>query len=80
MLQKNRTELRSLNVELPVLYAEELEQRLETDPLTVGGLAGHIAEFDNDAYSCDVHCGDKCDNFCSSFCGEHCESYCATKR
>lgn len=33
MEQNEKKELRSLNVELPTLYVEELEQRLETDPL-----------------------------------------------
>lgn len=35
---KKTTEICSMNKELPVLYAEELEMRLETDPLAVGGL------------------------------------------
>lgn len=37
MLEKTR-EICSMNKELPALYAEELEMRLETDPLAVGGL------------------------------------------
>ena len=37
-MKDKKTEFRSLNEELPALYAEELEQRLETDPLAVGGL------------------------------------------
>lgn len=30
--------IESLNKELPQFFLEELEQRLETDPLSVGGL------------------------------------------
>lgn len=37
-MQKEAKELRSLNEELPALYVEELESRLETDPLAVSGL------------------------------------------
>ena len=33
-----RSEINSLNQELPTLFVDELEQRLETDPLAVGGL------------------------------------------
>lgn len=39
-MQNEKKELRSLNEELPTLYVEELEQRLETDPLAVTGLWG----------------------------------------
>lgn len=41
-MKVNKEELRSLNQELPALYAEELEMRLETDPLAVGGLLDEI--------------------------------------
>ena len=45
MEQNEKKELRSLNVELPTLYVEELEQRLETDPLAIGGLlSGDLME------------------------------------
>ena len=51
MEQNEKKELRSLNVELPTLYVEELEQRLETDPLAIGGLLS--GDFDGvEAYSC----------------------------
>ena len=43
MEQNEKKELRSLNVELPTLYVEELEQRLETDPLAIGGLLSEIS-------------------------------------
>ncbi len=33
-----KKELRSLNEELSPLYINELEQRLETDPLAIGNL------------------------------------------
>lgn len=41
-MESSKIELRSLNQELPVLYAEELEMRLETDPLAVGSLLDEI--------------------------------------
>ena len=47
--------IESLNKELPQFFLEELEQRLETDPLSVGGL------FDLQAAD-----GDDCTNW--SFC------------
>lgn len=59
-MEKNK-ELRSLNTELPTLYAEVLEQRLETDPLAVGGLIGgdsnvrvenHVESTGCDSQSC----------------------------
>lgn len=37
-MSKKEREICSMNRELPALYAEELEMRLETDPLAVGGL------------------------------------------
>ena len=55
MEQNEKKELRSLNVELPTLYVEELEQRLETDPLAIGGLLS--GDFDGvEAYSCGKDC------------------------
>lgn len=38
MKKDKNKELVSLNSELPELYVEELEQRLETDPLMLSGL------------------------------------------
>lgn len=38
MKLEEKTEFISLNSELPSFFVEELEQRLETDPLAVGGL------------------------------------------
>ena len=50
MEQNEKKELRSLNVELPTLYVEELEQRLETDPQGNAGLI--TSEIDGvEAYS-----------------------------
>ena len=68
MEQNEKKELRSLNVELPTLYVEELEQRLETDPLAIGGLLS--GDFDGvEAYSC----GKDCDEFtCDVHCDDHC--------
>jgi len=64
--------LKALNKELPQFFLEELEQRLETDPLSVGGL------FDLHAGDGD---GDDCENW--SFCKQegachdkiHCQGY-----
>lgn len=38
MKKEKSLEMVSLNSELPQLYVEELEKRLETDPLLIGGL------------------------------------------
>jgi hypothetical protein len=38
MEEEQKKELHSLNEELPQLYINELEQRLETDPLAIGSL------------------------------------------
>lgn len=47
---KNKT-LKSLNKELPQFFLEELEQRLETDPLSIGGLFD-LQEADGDDGIC----------------------------
>ncbi|TGX81337.1 hypothetical protein E5358_10935 [Palleniella muris] len=49
----------SLNKELPQFFLEELEQRLETDPLSVGGLYD-LDTADGGEYTCEVYfnCGD----------------------
>lgn len=51
-MKVNKEELRSLNQGLPTLYAEELEMRLETDPLGIGGLLDEIMPL-----SCNVNSG-----------------------
>lgn len=51
-MESSKIELRSLNQELPVLYAEELEMRLETDPLAVGSLLDEIMML-----ACNGNCG-----------------------
>jgi hypothetical protein len=38
MDSKENKELVSLNSQLPKFFVEELEERLETDPLMIGGL------------------------------------------
>lgn len=43
MLRKEQ-EIQSLNQGLTALYAEELEQRLETDPLGLGGLLSELSD------------------------------------
>ena len=45
---KKKTELHSLNEGLTILYAEELEQRMETDPLPISGLLGGEPESPKD--------------------------------
>lgn len=42
MLEKKQ-EIQSLNQGLTALYAEELEQRLETDPLGLGGMLSDLS-------------------------------------
>ncbi len=57
-MKTKKTELRSLNEELPALYAEELEQRLETDPLGVSGLLNeYVSEQELNVSSMD-DCGE----------------------
>lgn len=78
MEQNEKKELRSLNVELPALYVEELEQRLETDPLAIGGLlSGNIggveaySSISCDEFTCDVYCPNDCSDDCGRFhCGD----------
>lgn len=69
---EKKIELRSLNAKLPPLYLEELEQRLETDPLAIGGLLS--ANFNLDA--CDIYCETKCSDYCASDCPNDCGTYC----
>ena len=70
-MKSDKIELRSLNQELPVLYAEELEMRLETDPLGVGNLLDEIMMLDcsGNSGSCGTNSGD-CDGN-SGGCGEN---------
>jgi len=63
----NKKEIRSLNQELPTLFVEELEMRLETDPLAVGGILDEVMPL-----SCGEntgHCGEN-----SSSCGQNSSS------
>lgn len=52
-------ELISLNSELTEFNVQELEQRLETDPLAVGGLLNIITTDDSSLFTADSceHCG-----------------------
>lgn len=63
-MKANRKELRSLNQELPALYAEELEMRLETDPLAVGGLWDEVMPLscEENSGSCGLNFGDCTEN------------------
>lgn len=75
MRKNEKTALISLNAELPSLFLEELEQRLETDPLAVGGLLS--ASFDSEA--CGSYCKVDCDVYCANDCPSDCGVYCDTK-
>lgn len=79
--QKNR-EIRSLNEGLPILYLEELEQRVETDPLAIGNLFDQItgmSQSDGCNYceytdnSCDEYECDDCNHckYTNNSCGKH---------
>ncbi|MBQ4633267.1 MAG: hypothetical protein IJB46_07990 [Prevotella sp.] len=70
-MKTTKVELRSLNQELPALYAEELEMRLETDPLAVGGLLDEIMPLScTENYgSCQVNTGHCDENF--AYCGKN---------
>lgn len=72
---KKSKEMRSLNAKLPTLYLEELEQRLETDPLTIGGLLS----VNLDIAGCDVFCKTDCEIYCPSDCSDDCGVFCETK-
>lgn len=71
---EQKKELNSLNTQLPPLYLEELEQRLETDPLAIGGLLSA----DWDADSCTGQCNGQCNgqgNHCTGQCNEQCNEH-----
>lgn len=65
---EQKKELNSLNAKLPPLYLEELEQRLETDPLAIGGL---LSPTSWDADNCTGQCGcnGQCNGQCTGQCG-----------
>lgn len=70
---EKKEELRSLNAKLPPLYLEELEQRLETDPLAIGGLLS--ASWDADGCTqcdCNGNCDGQCENCIKCGCNGHC--------
>ena len=43
-MEKNKIKINSLNTVLPEIYLDEMERRLETDPLTLGGIVDLIDE------------------------------------
>lgn len=58
----NKEEFLSLNSEISEFSLQELEQRLETDPLAIGGLLDVTSVSDNTLLSahatgCDFSCG-----------------------
>lgn len=59
--QTKKIEIVPLNSEISEFQLRELEQRLETDPLTVGGLLDVGIGEDDDLYlskpDCEGHCG-----------------------
>jgi hypothetical protein len=66
--EKNE-EIISLNTDLyDDFFVQELESRLETDPLTLGGLLELFGDC-NDYYSCTGHCNDSAGG-CSNMCEE----------
>ncbi len=44
----NNNHFKSLNSTLPEFYLEKLEERLETDPLTTGGLLEGVSKLEID--------------------------------
>lgn len=85
MFEKTKKEIHSMNDGLPVLYAEELEQRLETDPLGVSNLFDQIAELNDDSEQSRINCKNYCKSDCGTRsdcnncdnCGEYCEDRCS---
>ena len=61
---EEKEELISLNSELSELNVEELEQRLETDPLAVGGLLDLASPSDPTLLSTNIT---GCDKTCNGF-------------
>lgn len=59
MKKGKNEEFISLNEELPQLYVEELEQRLETDPLMLGSLFDVSAQmgYCQDYFFCEDYAG-----------------------
>lgn len=78
MFEQKNKEIRSLNEGLPVLYAEELEVRLETDPLGISNLFDQIAEINDDSSQSRINCNDYCKSDCTEYCNDcdHCGTYC----
>jgi hypothetical protein len=57
---ENNNKIQSLNSVLPEFYLDDMERRLETDPLTIGLVDLDMAEETCEGYSscqCDVHNG-----------------------
>lgn len=67
-MKEKKKELRSLNEELPVFYLEELEQRLETDPLAISALLN--MDYSDSSEACFCMCNGKCRQFCVEYCPE----------
>ena len=51
-MKEKKNELRSLNEELPAFYLDELEQRLETDPLAIAALLNMDSSDSSDECIC----------------------------
>lgn len=63
MAKQTNKEIRSMNEGLPILYVEELEQRMETDPLAISNLFDQIANIGQE-YASDCnhnHCNYTCE-------------------
>ena len=74
---KNSKKTKALNARLPELYLENLEQRLETAPITSGGLLS-VENDSNDEdciiAGCNCNCNNKCS--CDTLCGCHTQCSC----
>lgn len=68
IMKEKKNELRSLNEELPAFYLDELEQRLETDPLAIVALLNMDSSDSSD--ECICICNGKCKQYCSEYCQE----------
>ncbi len=68
----NNNHFKSLNSTLPEFYLEKLEERLETDPLTTGGLLGLEQGSNPEECFCLIHNCD-CDDLCT--CDTECHDY-----
>ncbi|WP_065220148.1 MULTISPECIES: hypothetical protein [Butyricimonas] len=67
--KERKDEIESLNDQLyDEFYVQELEERLETDPLLVGGLLDFFSDVESDGSDLLRGCQEQCNNLCIGQC------------